>query len=183
MHIASVRADSLTAGLSPKDNKRTEVFFAGCKVAREGHPCDECFNQVLWNTEGWAQVTVGELFDDIVAADNKYVTLVGGEPVDQYEELVRLINLLTANGYHVVLITHYTMRELKKTYPKVLEHTDVIIDGPYNKDFRIFDSCKIPGIHHVIGSSNQKIWYHKGIEWLQSDKSPENLKKLYYGEV
>lgn len=179
MYIASVRADSLTAGLSPNNNKRTEVFFAGCKMAREGHPCEGCFNDVLWNLDGWAQVTAEELFDDIKAAGNKYVTIVGGEPLDQYKDLTDIIQLLTADGYHVVLITHYTMDKLKGTYPEVLKRTNVIIDGKYDKTQRIFDTCKVPGIHHVIGSANQNIWYRRGTKWIQSDKTPDNLKELY----
>ena len=46
--IFSAYLHSLTAGLSPHKNERVELFFAGCRMAREGNPCDGCFNQDLW---------------------------------------------------------------------------------------------------------------------------------------
>ena len=38
--IFTVNTSSKTAGLSPANNERIEIFFAGCKMAREGNQCE-----------------------------------------------------------------------------------------------------------------------------------------------
>ena len=183
LHVAAVRPDSLTAGLSP-NGKRTEVFLAGCKMAREGHPCPGCFNEELWSTTGYQSLLPKEVFEDIEAAGNKFVTIVGGEPLDQYFDLIELLELLKAGGYHIVLITHYTIKEVDKGYTRVMPLVDTIIDGPYEADKRIFDDKDVPeGVRHVIGSSNQRIWV-KGDQpfvWKEENwrRDPEVLKEAY----
>lgn len=150
----------MTAGLSPDNNERTEIFFAGCKKALS-NPCPHCFNQDLWNQEGYPEVTPEELFSDIEKEKNYFITIVGGEPLDQYDELINLLKLLNKDDYHIVLITHYTLKEIKKLYPEVLGRVNVIIDGVYDPKQRIYETDKRKGVHHVIGSKNQKIWHLK----------------------
>lgn len=180
MHVAAVRGNSSTAGLSPTGT-RTEIFLAGCKMAREGHPCQGCFNSDLWDPVGWPEVTVDELCEDVLAEKNKYVTIVGGEPLDQYEELVLLCGLLKENGCHIVLITHYTFNELTKKYPDVLGYIDVLIDGRYDASKRIFDEVSRPGVYQVIGSSNQRLYHKLSGGWKEIDLMKGDLYEAYCG--
>lgn len=181
--IASVHKDSSTAGLSPNNNLRTEVFLAGCKLGLRGHPCPDCFNSDLWDPQWFPQVEVEDLVDDIKKIGNPFVTIVGGEPLDQYEELVELLDRLWIEDVHTVVITHYTMEEIKKKYPKVLDFAQCIIDGPYNKSLRTFDECKRPGIYQVIGSSNQRLWYFDwdACEWTEACKANDKEIETAYG--
>ncbi len=178
MNVTAVRGKSETAGLSPTGS-RTEVFLAGCKMAREGHPCQGCFNQDLWETDMWPVVTVDDLYQDILAEGNKYVTIVGGEPLDQYEELVLLCGLLKESGCHIVLITHYTFNELIEKYSDILSYADVIIDGRYDASKRIFDEVSRPGVHHVIGSSNQRFYHRLPGGWKELDIMRDDLYEAY----
>lgn len=180
MHVAAVRGNSLTAGLSPTGT-RTEVFLAGCKMALSGHPCQGCFNSGLWDSTGWPEVTVDELCDDVLAENNKYVTIVGGEPLDQYEELVLLCGLLKENGCHIVLITHYTFEELCEDYQDILPYINVVIDGKYDCSKRIFDEVARPGVHQVIGSSNQRFFHKSEEEWREVNIIEGNLEEAYCG--
>lgn len=180
MHVASVRANSTTAGLSPNNNQRTEVFFAGCRKAAEGYPCPDCFNSVLWSTQGFAEVTPATLFYDIKCEFNKYVTIVGGEPLDQYEDLTEVLKLLNEDKHHVVVVTHYTMAVIEQQYPDILQYANVIIDGEYDKTKRVFDENKKPGIYQVIGSDNQNIWHRVLDKWYLVDKNTADLDKIYY---
>lgn len=179
MKIASVRAHSLTAGLSPNNNERTEVFFAGCKKALE-NPCPGCFNQDLWTQEGYPEVTAEELFSDIEKEKNYFVTIVGGEPLDQYEGLLSILELLNKEHYHIVLITHYTLKEIAKRFSGILGRVNVIIDGVYDPTQRIYDTDKRKGIYHVVGSRNQKIWHLSNKVLFNSYEEVKNEADLIY---
>ena len=173
MVVFTIRPNSKTAGLSPVGDTRTEIFFGGCKMAREGNPCPGCFNSDLWpeHPVGSIEMTAQEIFKNVEEIGNKYVTIVGGEPLDQYDELGTLLLYLYIGGYHVVLITHHLMGEIMHAYPLIIECCNVIIDGKFDPTRRIFDESKNPGVHHVIGSSNQRFWAKV------SDGSFENINK------
>lgn len=179
LRVASVHPQSTTAGLSPFEDKRTEVFLAGCRMALSGHPCPGCFNVDLWDEKYFPEVSVDDLFCDIKEAGNKFVTIVGGEPLDQFDELVRLMALLRKHGYHVVLITHYTMEVISLKFSDVLEHANVIIDGCYDARKRIFDEVDIPGVTHVIGSENQGFWHKESNDWIRLNIYQDDLRKAY----
>lgn len=181
--VASIHADSSTAGLSPRDNLRTEVFLAGCKLGLRGHPCPDCFNSDLWDPQWFPQVEVEDLVNEIKKIGNPFATIVGGEPLDQYEGVVELLDMLWTADVHTVVITHYTMEEIEKKYPNVLNFAQCIIDGPYIKSQRTFDECKRPGIYQVIGSSNQNIWYFDwdACEWAKVCKTNDEEIETAYG--
>ena len=167
LKIFNAKWTSRSAGPSLDDNKRTEIFLAGCKKACEGNPCADCFNSELWFAENnVAEVTPQEALEQIVKyAPNKYITFVGGEPLDQLEPLARLCTLLKSIGYHIIVITHHMLGEIiswrKQTAAakELLDSVDVIIDGEYDKSCRIWDENKVgDGLHDVIGSGNQKVY-------------------------
>lgn len=98
--------------------------------------------------------------------------------LDQYEALTELLEELSANDYHVVLITHYLFFEVLMNFPNVLKYCNLIIDGKYEQDKRIFETNKKPGIYHVIGSSNQRIWHRDDNIWYDvTDK--DDLMEYY----
>ena len=176
--IFSAYLHSLTAGLSPHKNERVELFFAGCKMARDGNPCNGCFNQDLWYDD-YCHIQTAE---DIVSyikkmTKNKYITIVGGEPLDQEQGLIELLQLLDKEDFHIVLITHYTIDEVN---PNILQYTDIVIDGKYDSSKRIFDTDTRPGVHHVVGSSNQKIWYRNSNNYYIDITNKEDLTEYYY---
>ena len=182
LRVATIHADSTTAGLSPKQNKRTEVFLAGCKTAMQHHPCPDCFNKDLWDPQWFPEKEVNDVFKEICDIGNPYVTIVGGEPLDQYEPLVRLLDKLWMKDYHTVVITHYTMNDLEQRYPDVLGFAQCVIDGPYIKEFRCFDECVTPGIFQVIGSVNQHLGYLDcdASVWKQADlRNEDEIHKAY----
>lgn len=174
--IYTVRFNSVTAGLSPVDNERIEIFFAGCKMAREGNPCPGCFNKELWTGDSYFIETAESICDEIErTSDNKYVTIVGGEPMDQIEGLIELCKELQRRNFHIVLITHYLKDEVPQD---VLNNVNMLIDGKYDASQRIFITDTRPGVNNVIGSKNQKIYC--SINNVMVDISEaENLKEYY----
>ena len=143
LKIFNVKWTSKSAGPSLDRNSRTEIFLAGCKKAREGNPCKGCFNQELWSKDVYYGLEMPqEAFKKIKRfAPNKYITFVGGEPLDQVGPLADLCELLHNDGYHILVISHYTVAAiLTKTasspaMEKLVNNIDVLIDGEYKAEY------------------------------------------------
>jgi organic radical activating enzyme len=163
-----------TAGPSPDDNNRTELFFLGCKKAFNGNPCKGCFNSSTWD-ESKALWT----HDPILMAKhinnnspNKYITIGGGEPTDQIRNLIILCKELKKYNFHIMI---YTWRELKNLIIKeyeykldpysfqfeiyeLLKYIDMVVDGQFKEEERLWDGSKEDGLISSVGSGNQIIW-------------------------
>lgn len=158
LRIYNVKWTSYSAGPSNDNNRRTEIFLAGCRKAHEGNPCPGCFNTDLWDKDNYcALVTPEEAFNQIKKyAKNKYITFVGGEPLDQIQPLIDLTKLLYHAGYDVIIITHYKWINICNL--DFVNCASIIVDGEYDSRFRIWDESKAgDGLHDVIGSGNQNI--------------------------
>ena len=81
LRIYNAKWSSASAGPSPDDNHRVEIFLAGCKKAATGNACLGCFNVELWKNNVYnAEITPEEARNHINKfAPNKHVTFVGGE--------------------------------------------------------------------------------------------------------
>ena len=151
------------AGASPDDNRRTELYFAGCQKALSGNPCKNCFNPKLWDGKNNIPHDTAEIVE---ALDRhkipKYITLVGGEPTDQLDGLVELIGLLYEHGYETILFTwHSTFWVRVNIGIPTLKKLAYVVCGPYDESKRIYDTSKDDGVHNVIGSGNQVILRYK----------------------
>lgn len=169
LKIFDVKWTSLTAGPSPDDNRRTEIFLWGCNMAASGAPCKNCFNPELWNvSDAVRDYSPREVADNINKhAPNKFVTIVGGEPLDQIIPLAELCQYLKEYGFHIILFTHYRLREImidanlardSDSYLTLLHNIDMLIDGKYDETQRIYDESTGDGLHDAVGSGNQIIW-------------------------
>lgn len=167
IRIFNAKWKSHTAGPSPyPDNERVELFLAGCRIAEEGNPCPNCFNQETWDRYNYVvEEPVDQTVRHIMACtNNRFITIVGGEPLDQIDALVELCKLLKENKFHIIVFSHYTLPEIEKmaddnsNYSELLKHIDILIDGPYKKEFHIYDEFNNDGLHNAVGSGNQIIW-------------------------
>ena len=181
--LYDIRWVSHTAGPSPITNEfgpncRIELFFMGCKKAREGNPCPECFNPGLWaDKENVRLLDPKDMVQHIMKhSDIRYITIVGGEPFDQPEGLTELCENLRLNGFHIIVFTHYEIKEFKEwsryssstheiingwtkqLFHRFLKAIDILVDGSYNKEERIYDESIQDGFHDAVGSGNQIVW-------------------------
>lgn len=130
--------------------KRIGIWTIGCP-----RRCRGCSNPELQASDPTKNIPVS----DILIPAKKYfssangVTITGGEPFFQPEELCELVNELRKTGYTDILIyTGFTIDELRQrggVYTDILSLTGVLIDGEY------IDSLN-DGVG-IRGSSNQKI--------------------------
>lgn len=191
LKVFDVKWTSVTAGPSPDSNRRTEIFLWGCNIAAKGKPCKGCFNPKMWKVSDTAkEIDSKEMADHINKfAPNKFVTIVGGEPLDQLAPLTELVTRLKEHGFHIILFTHYELNELlnkqsdlnyEVNFSCLLEGVDVLVDGRYDETQRIYDEETGDGLHDAVGSANQVIWDIK--DWR--DKGAHgDIQGVYAGEL
>jgi len=127
LKIAGLVGDSIVDG----PGIRMTVFCQGCP-----HHCEGCHNPESWTFEGGQEWTVEAVLDAVKRNPLcRGVTLSGGEPFCQAEELSRLAGLLKAEGYEVASYTGYTWEELMSGEvpfaKQLLEQLDVLVDGRF----------------------------------------------------
>lgn len=208
--LYDIRWVSHTAGPSPittkfGPNARVELFFMGCKKAANGNPCKGCFNSKLWkNIAGARELNPKDMAEHIWKfAPQRYITIVGGEPMDQPEGLTVLCEELRKRNFHIIVFTHYTLKDTFKQWkvynnffpekqvqapPDIIEDwthelfirflksIDVLVDGEYDETERIYDENLRDGLHDAVGSSNQIIWDLR--TWRET-----NFSESVYGQL
>ena len=128
---------------------RIGIWTIGCV-----HGCINCSNPELWNPDPTKEVSIEKILkyiEKIPHADG--ITITGGDPFLQPEELLCLVTSLKELGYSDILVySGYTLEELRgkgEVINQILSSIGVLVDGRYvdelndNKSFR--------------GSSNQRI--------------------------
>lgn len=138
---------------------RTSIYCAGCR-----HGCPGCHNPQSWGFDQGREMTTRQLMAIITADPYANVTFSGGDPMYQaagFAELAHAIHNETQKdiwcytGFRYESLISHDQREL-------LEHVDVLVDGPYVERLRDSDLL-------FRGSSNQRLI--------------DVQKSLYAGEV
>ena len=182
LKVFDIRFDVTTAGPSPNDNKRIELFLLGCDKAMTGNPCKGCFNYKLWDANkaehALDPLELAEWIIERTPENERYITLGGGEPLQQIDKLIPLCKTLKENGFHIMMYTwrklkHYlnTSKELtidltmapdslniRKKLPELLPYLDMIVDGQFIQEEKLYQEDKGDGLLSSIGSGNQFVW-------------------------
>ena len=126
---------------------RTSIYCAGCR-----HGCPGCHNPQSWDFDQGREMTTRQLMAIITADPYANVTFSGGDPMYQaagFAELAHAIHNETQKdiwcytGFRYESLISHDQREL-------LEHVDVLVDGPYVERLRDSDLL-------FRGSSNQRL--------------------------
>ena len=208
LKVFDITLRSYTAGPSPDNNSRTEVFLLGCKKAMEGDGCPGCFNSTTWDISKaqWAYDPVELAAELNEIAPNKYITIGGGEPTDQIDDLIILCRELKKYDFHILVYTwrdlckarkEYTLPDMSDNnnkYPiasfkinELLQYIDILIDGEYDATERLYKDEATDGFYGSVGSGNQKVWdvpnmdfrYMRDINGLKINK----YNYLIYSEI
>ncbi len=132
---------------------RFVVFVQGCP-----HHCTGCHNPETWDPQGGKEMTVKEVLKmlrkKVKLHHIKGLTLSGGEPFLQAEELVQLAKEARKMGLDVVTYTGYTLEQLQTLdlpgVKELLAVTDVLVDGPFIQELRDISLA-------FRGSKNQRV--------------------------
>ena len=130
--------------------RRLLVYLKGCNIH-----CKGCVNPHLWSFEGGTLISEDEILDICVKEKVEGVTLHGGEPLDQADELYKIVKLLKKNGFTIILFTGYIKKELNKNQLKIWNLADLVIAGRFQINKRNVNL-------QFRGSTNQRVYSHNG---------------------
>lgn len=125
---------------------RTSVYFAGC-----AHHCAGCHNPDSWDFTGGEDTSIDQLMETVEEEDFD-VTLSGGDPLYQPEDVAELCRRVARLGHTVWIYTGFTWEEILSD-PRLLDavrHAEVVVDSPFIESLLDRDLL-------FRGSSNQRL--------------------------
>ena len=146
MNIAHIEERSYIYG----PGCRFVIWTQGCSLR-----CSGCWNDALWDFRAAHSMSAAAVLAQAAAAGAAIegITLLGGEPLDQYEETLALARLCQSKGLSVMLFTGYEMAEIRQNgMAAIMDYTDILITGRYDRDKRTLE-------HQWIGSTNQAVHF------------------------
>ena len=129
---------------------RFVIWTQGCRKM-----CKNCYNPETWSHYRNNLILVDEIFESIKNSSATGVTISGGDPFEQPEELFYLLTKIKqldlSDG--VIVFTGFTIDEIRvrEELRKSLDYIDVLIDGLYIDEKRISSG--------LAGSSNQQFHF------------------------
>ena len=108
--------------------KRLAIWLQGCSLR-----CKGCINAHIWEFGKGKDMTLSQ-FENLLTPDLEGITLLGGEPLDQSENLLPFVLKAKEMGKTVVLFTGYRKRELSGPALKIWNISDVTVSGRYRED-------------------------------------------------
>ena len=128
------------------------IWVSGC-----GRRCYRCANPELQYADPDKEVDVNQLVAliDAQLREADGVTISGGEPFDQADELAMLVDLIRPAVKDILIFTGYTRQALEARNDPATNHVlasvSVLIDGEYIDEENNGET--------LLGSSNQKIHF------------------------
>ena len=120
---------------------RTVLFMQGCDLH-----CKGCQNKSTWELNNGKEISVDDLFKELKKnIFNKKITISGGEPLVQKDELKLLIDKLSDDGFDIALYTGH----VKSDVPE-----EIIKKVKYLKTGSFVEELKTT-VKPFVGSSNQ----------------------------
>ena len=127
---------------------RAGIWTQGCRIH-----CDGCVARDTWEPTPNAEVPVSELLDWLAGLpDFDGVTISGGEPLDQPDELLALLQGIRDQhgpGIDILCFTGRRRGAVESAHGPVLDLVDAIIVGPFK--------ASLPTRHPLMGSANQEV--------------------------
>ena len=142
--------EAVTETLGP--GKRYAIWVQGCKKR-----CKGCINPAGWSLDGGHEKTVEQIYSSIVSQKGLTgVTISGGEPFLQFEELGKLISLIKESTLlDVMVFSGFSVEEIQKTYgenfEKMKKYIDILVDGEYIENLNTGSMYR--------GSDNQRFFF------------------------
>lgn len=123
------------------------VWFQGCSLG-----CAGCFNPRTHDDAGGYDVAIDAVVAQLSATTGiEGVTLSGGEPFQQAEAAIAVLEVARTLGLSTLAFSGYTLDEIRAlpAGPSVLSLLDVLVDGRYVSAERLGSGLR--------GSSNQRM--------------------------
>ncbi|MCX7758500.1 MAG: radical SAM protein [bacterium] len=109
---------------------RIGLWLQGCSIR-----CKNCISPNTWLISPKHEVEIEKLAQEINFLPSDKLTISGGEPLDQSQNLIEFLKLVRKNKKDILLYTGYTLNEyIEKNatlWDELKTLVDVIIDGPF----------------------------------------------------
>ena len=129
---------------------RFVLWTQGCSKG-----CKNCFNPETWSTDLYKELSPTQIFELIKNFKLEGVTISGGDPLEQEDDLLELLFLLKEIKLPkgIILFTGFSRNEIRENpiREKCLSYIDVLIDGRYEEELKTDSSLR--------GSSNQEFYF------------------------
>ena len=130
--------------------KRIGIWVQGCSIR-----CKGCINKSIWSQKQGKKTHIINIYTivDMIFRDYDGITITGGEPFDQYPQLMAFAYLLKRKtSLNILCYTGYYLDELEQKFPDkaFFNCIDFLIDGRYEKQNSSSTSLK--------GSENQNVY-------------------------
>lgn len=147
-NIAHIEPSSFIYG----PGERFVIWVQGCTLG-----CPGCWNRTMLSPRPKQLIARETLLQQILETDSlQGITLLGGEPLQQLNNVLWLLQQVKSTGLDTMIFTGYEWQEiLSDEKANILPVTDILITGRYIKALR--------NIHlQWRGSSNQSIHFPTG---------------------
>lgn len=157
MHYSKIKKYDIANG----KGIRTSLFCSGCHFH-----CEGCFNEVAWNFhagEPFDEKAKAHLFALLADPHCDGLSLLGGEPLMQGEDMLRLVREVreTFPEKTIWLWTGYYLSELDNLQRAIIALCDYVVDGR-------FELARSKRKYLFRGSGNQTIWENRNGEFVRS---------------
>jgi len=131
--------------------RRSVVQVAGCSIR-----CVGCYVPDTHERANSKLTSIEKIVEEVDKKSGEHdgVTILGGEPFDQPESLLHLVEELKTKGYHLVIYSGYTLESLlerkSEIINEILVRTDLLIDGSFQRELAL-------NAGEYRGSSNQRL--------------------------
>lgn len=136
MRLAVNKAHHPVTALGP--GTRAAIWVQGCSIH-----CRGCLSHDTWDADPAREVEVGDLLawiESLPAASVDGVTISGGEPFDQPDALLALVEGLDAwraelaHEVDLLAFSGYPLRRLEDRHAALLARLDAVIAEPFRRD-------------------------------------------------
>lgn len=133
--------------------KRIVIWTQGCSLH-----CDGCWNHALWPFTKGKMLDIPSILKAFQTDSSiKGITILGGEPLDQWSDLKLLIENVKSYHKTVILYTGYELEEIQPLRLNwIKNHVDIFIPGRY------VHALRDTGLY-LRGSANQKLYFYSNI--------------------
>ena len=129
---------------------RFVLWTQGCSKG-----CKNCFNPETWSNNIFKELSAKQIFEVIKNFEVDGITISGGDPLEQENELLELLFLLKEIKLPkgIILFTGFSRNEIRENpiRERCLSYIDVLIDGRYIDELKTEKSLR--------GSSNQEFYF------------------------
>lgn len=157
MRLATEIQSNIRESIVDGEGFRIVMFTQGCT-----HHCKGCHNPTTWKMDGGIDYPVSQIHSYILNMYKKGkgfysgITISGGDPLFQKEELLQLLILLKNSepDMNIWIYTGFETEEVKENFKDLLKYVDVFVTGKFKEELKSYE-CEFRG------STNQELFCPK----------------------